>query len=309
MVRLSVDFVFFKGELKESGEFYYKPRLSDLFEKYNNFITWLNSVDISVMIDNIALKNINKKDYSWLQSANSIVAITQKGDSELNQDLAFQRYGALLCLAYIFSSCDLHYENIVFNGDYPVIVDIETIFSGKWHKYQEVGHLYDTLMLPRSILNREKEASPLTYDINRKNAFETHIDDLIVGFEKTYDLVMKIKPDFIAKVNELFNDIDYRVILRGTKTYFNIIKNINHPVTLIKQSQALEINKMYEVDLPTALYQYEAEQLKSASIPIFYAKFDSKKLCSYDGKVLFTKMEKSAKDLFYVKIKLLSNKD
>ncbi|ALA24238.1 hypothetical protein AVI51_14495 [Piscirickettsia salmonis] len=305
----------FKSQLKESGEFYYKPRLSDLFEKYNNFITWLNEVETSAMLDNIALKNINKQDYSWIQSVHAILTATadhQRLSSALqgqNDHLAFERFGALLCLAYVFSSCDLHYENIVFNGDYPVIVDIETIFSGKWHKYQEVGHLYDTLMLPRSILNREEEASPLTYDINRKNAFEAHIDDLIVGFEKTYDLIMKIKPDFIAKVNELFSDIDYRVILRGTKTYFNIIKNINHPVTLIKQSQALEINKMYEVDLPTALYQYEAEQLKSASIPIFYAKFDSKKLCSYDGKVLFTKMEKSAKDLFDIKIKLLSNKD
>ncbi|PRP61494.1 hypothetical protein C7B72_21735, partial [Bacillus halotolerans] len=43
----------FKSQLKESGEFYYKPRLSDLFEKYNNFITWLNEVETSAMLDNI----------------------------------------------------------------------------------------------------------------------------------------------------------------------------------------------------------------------------------------------------------------
>jgi type 2 lantibiotic biosynthesis protein LanM len=43
----------------------------------------------------------------------------------------YQRYGALLCLAHALGTCDLHHENVIVAGEYPVVVDAETIFKAR----------------------------------------------------------------------------------------------------------------------------------------------------------------------------------
>lgn len=41
----------------------------------------------------------------------------------------YYNYGKLLFIAYILGMNDLHYENLIACGKYPVITDVETIFS------------------------------------------------------------------------------------------------------------------------------------------------------------------------------------
>ena len=45
--------------------------------------------------------------------------------------LYFQRCGALIFLAYLFGSNDLHYENIIASKNTPVLIDCETLMTGK----------------------------------------------------------------------------------------------------------------------------------------------------------------------------------
>ena len=42
-----------------------------------------------------------------------------------------ERYGKLIGIAFLFNVTDLHYENIIAHGEYPVIIDNET-FSTKY---------------------------------------------------------------------------------------------------------------------------------------------------------------------------------
>jgi type 2 lantibiotic biosynthesis protein LanM len=41
----------------------------------------------------------------------------------------FYRAGMLLCLAYVMAVSDIHYENVISVGEYPVLVDVETLLD------------------------------------------------------------------------------------------------------------------------------------------------------------------------------------
>lgn len=41
----------------------------------------------------------------------------------------YKRYGIIIALAYVLNITDLHYENIIANGEFPVIIDTETLFQ------------------------------------------------------------------------------------------------------------------------------------------------------------------------------------
>ena len=41
----------------------------------------------------------------------------------------YRRFGAWLFIAYILGTTDMHFENLIANGDMPVVVDLETLFQ------------------------------------------------------------------------------------------------------------------------------------------------------------------------------------
>ncbi len=49
------------------------------------------------------------------------------------------RIGMHLCLAYVMGATDLHYENLIANGEHPVLVDLETML-------QAVARSWDVLL-------------------------------------------------------------------------------------------------------------------------------------------------------------------
>lgn len=43
----------------------------------------------------------------------------------------YQRYGAVLAVAHAIGTCDLHHENIIVHGEYPVVIDAEPLFRAR----------------------------------------------------------------------------------------------------------------------------------------------------------------------------------
>lgn len=44
---------------------------------------------------------------------------------------SYKRYGGVIALAHAFGCCDLHHENIMVSGEFPVIVDAEPLFRAR----------------------------------------------------------------------------------------------------------------------------------------------------------------------------------
>lgn len=100
----------------------YKPRNLYMEEKYSDFLQWLNNV----AIDNnryklIAAKSYSIKDAGWMEF---IEHQECKNEGELTR--FYYRVGMLLCILYTTNAVDIHHENLIAQGDMPVLVDLET---------------------------------------------------------------------------------------------------------------------------------------------------------------------------------------
>ncbi len=63
---------------------------------------------------------LDKGRYGWVKAVSAKECETQKQAEQY-----FFRYGILLCLVWLFGVGDLHGENIIAHGEYPVFVDME----------------------------------------------------------------------------------------------------------------------------------------------------------------------------------------
>lgn len=100
----------------------YKPRPGKIGEYWGDFINWFNSKTPSLKLDTI--KILDKKEYNWQEYVDS-----RPCNSESEIKRLYYRLGLLAAIAYVFRIEDLHMENIIVNGEFPYIVDLETIFQ------------------------------------------------------------------------------------------------------------------------------------------------------------------------------------
>jgi len=109
----------------------YKPKCLQLESTYNSLLDSFNSYlrqhnqgrndDI---IDFRILKILSRDSYGWIEF------VEQKSCSNENQARRFYlRAGMLLCLLYMLGATDCHSENLIANGEYPVLVDLETVMQ------------------------------------------------------------------------------------------------------------------------------------------------------------------------------------
>ena len=109
-------------ELVNGESLIYKPHnlnnevfWNELIEKYNDFIEYESK--------NFVCENINKKDYGWSFKVKK---------HEINKAQIknyYFRLGELLFLAYLLDLTDLHFENVISHGEFPVLLDVEALFS------------------------------------------------------------------------------------------------------------------------------------------------------------------------------------
>lgn len=68
-------------------------------------------------------ETIDRGDYGWCEF------IEQKDCKTESQVKHFyERQGSWLALLHVLGSCDLHLENLIASGEYPIVIDLETIF-------------------------------------------------------------------------------------------------------------------------------------------------------------------------------------
>ncbi|MDB9436313.1 type 2 lanthipeptide synthetase LanM family protein [Dolichospermum lemmermannii CS-548] len=116
----------------ESGfKLVYKPRNLGVDKIYLELLDWLNVNKCP--FDFRLFKIIDKSTYGWVEF---VETISCKNTEELKH--YYQRMGALLCLAYTLDATDLHCENLIACGEYPVLIDLETLM------HPTVKELYST---------------------------------------------------------------------------------------------------------------------------------------------------------------------
>ena len=97
---------------------FYKPHSLDKNINYQNLYKYLC---LKTKISFREVKYISKRLYGWEENVRNNSCNTQK------EVIGYYfRMGIHLCLGYVLGATDLHGENIIAHGEYPVIIDMET---------------------------------------------------------------------------------------------------------------------------------------------------------------------------------------
>lgn len=153
----SVTKLFFKN-----GQVIYKPRSMEIDILFQQLLKWFN--ENTNLLNFKILKILDKKYYGWMEY------IDQEPCSSKDEiSRYFERQGYYLALFYLLNTTDMHNDNIISFNEYPVYIDLETLFHNQSF-YNEKLHdanakaqrivstsLFSTNILPISITNKRFE--------------------------------------------------------------------------------------------------------------------------------------------------------
>lgn len=264
----SVVKITFENELS----IYFKPRNASLERDFSQFILYVNSIlpySLRLKLPKVHVRN----EFAWVEN------IEFRGDTESNSlKEYYERCGSLLYFAHLFNGTDFHYENLICSGDYPVLIDTETLLQPITRKFKnapfsnEEGLILNSSVLMTSLLPQWQEKDEHSvYDIGGFTAstcqtgfFEpkwksVNTSEMELRFEEVVINPQKHKPS--QSFNSLFNNQNH------LKNGFNKA----HQIVTTQRSEILnkiEENQWFQdvhtriVIRPTKVYSKLIEKLK-----------------------------------------------
>lgn len=100
----------------------YKPKSLAIDTHFHVLLTWLQQH--GAPLDFRAVQVLDKGEYGW-----SEYVPAQPCASEEEVARFYERLGGYLALLYALEGTDLHHENLIACGEYPMLVDLETFFQ------------------------------------------------------------------------------------------------------------------------------------------------------------------------------------
>lgn len=140
----------------ENGkEIVYKPKPLEIATAYNKFVQWIS--EKSDFLSLPTYKIVDCGNYGWEERI-----VPQSCYSEDEVKRYYFRFGSLAGLMYLLNGADMHYENVIARGEFPYVIDFETIFhqypkldfpdsSEILLKYKQSESVIGTGLLPQSL--------------------------------------------------------------------------------------------------------------------------------------------------------------
>ena len=100
----------------------YKPKSLDVEERFHALLDSLNALMGQPWYR--ILKHVTRENHGWVE-----FVAHQPCPSHEAARTYHERAGALLCVLFALEAADCHFENIIADGTYPVLVDVETILQ------------------------------------------------------------------------------------------------------------------------------------------------------------------------------------
>lgn len=209
----------------------YKPRSVGLEAAFCRFVAWWNERAGRLAL--FAPRVLERGDYGWM----AFVAHEGCPDREA-AGRYYARAGALLALADLLRATDLHHGNVIAHGEYPVLVDLETLLQPR--RPGRERSLLDTSLVPAWIqgpdggsydvsgfgaIARQRyngAAVPLRENVVRVGSdlvspadFADHME---AGLRRAGALLCEHREQLLTQLQR-FRGLEVRVMLRHTETY------------------------------------------------------------------------------------------
>jgi type 2 lantibiotic biosynthesis protein LanM len=98
----------------------YKPKGTGLEVAFGDLLKWCDRQGLDLALKSPA--GLNCSTHGW---AEYIETLSCNTEDEIRR--FYQRSGMLMCLIHTLKGKDCHYENLIANGEYPVLIDMETL--------------------------------------------------------------------------------------------------------------------------------------------------------------------------------------
>ncbi|WP_385620304.1 type 2 lanthipeptide synthetase LanM family protein [Streptomyces sp. P8-A8] len=106
---------------EDGARLVYKPRPLAAHQHFNELVQWFNELPGTPGLRTLAL--LDRGPYGWVE-----FVAERPCRSGRQVETFYRRQGALLALLHALDGTDLHHENLIADGEYPVLVDVETLF-------------------------------------------------------------------------------------------------------------------------------------------------------------------------------------
>lgn len=189
----------------------YKPHSQSVDVHFGELLEWVNEAGFETPFR--ILRIIDREGYGWSE----FVAHQPCADRR-EVERFYQRLGGYLALFHVVGARDMHFENLLAVGEYPVPVDLETLFHGDVaapHDDPAItafrSSVMQVLLLPQRILDSETEEgidasafgaqNGLRFSESRSSSWESSATDemRLVRGKTTRIVVAKNRPSLEAQ--------------------------------------------------------------------------------------------------------------
>ncbi len=109
-------------ELDSGLKLLYKPRSLAVDRHFRELLAWLDERGNHLRSRHPAV--IDRGSYGWVEFVSA-----DGCESPAGVERFYERQGGFLALLYALDANDFHYENVIASGEYPVLVDLESLFA------------------------------------------------------------------------------------------------------------------------------------------------------------------------------------
>lgn len=264
----------------------WKPRSMMLDRSWNSWLDWL-CTNAGYRL----FTHINSFDTKYGSFCSYIEYIPVSEKNELHA--FFCNFGFLMGAVFLLKGNDIHAENVIACGKYPVIVDSETVISVSNPFSEKVNHLYSidqTAFLPFiafgpgihysmcSICSDVAYLKNLPMFEDRRYSGYDYKEDVIEGFRSALNVCIR-QPDVASnKASELFNGCTFRYLIRPTNSYVVMQKYLSKAEHMRTENDfysalsALDggISHCKDSQIKNEMLEEEKKALSSLDIPAFY---------------------------------------
>lgn len=289
-----------------AGKYVYKPRGAAADIALDEFLNSLRALGAPHLP-----ANIRPEAWDLGGAPFTIAPFVENTPAEAPEDIRdyYLRCGALLSLAELFGTTDMHGENLIARADSPVPVDIETLLAGALPNRGQydtglLGSLMYSHMLPNWALEADEnrdigaltgEGKNMLYHNGAPCPAHAHADLIIRGFTETYDFILARRAQ-IERALSVFKRAQFRKLMRPTETYGKLCDSLLSPRCLsdaeARDQTAQKLKRAYARDADPAwarklagVCASETDAVLRGDIPYFYSYGDERCLRDWRGVV------------------------
>lgn len=324
-------------DLEDGTSLVYKPRCLAADNLLSEFISW--SLKAGDLLEFKIPSVLICEGYGWAEY------IANKSLPNVTAAKRFyERSGMMLFALYALNGTDAHHNNIIAHGEFPVLVDMETVMhqdlTNTGTAYASLGNLMVSVlrtgMLPRwrtglggiplriGGLIQETVTSnthlPMLPDGSLANPSD-FLQDILRGFRKYYVSLLRNIGTLRPPGFSLFaiRRLEMRFVFRSTQTYAEVRRQSLHPRSLssgIDRSISLEplahlflSRQGTPRSLPPEILRHELAALERLDVPIFHARLGSRSLYANKKQIVRNFFPKSLLRLVKERLTGLSKDD